>query len=358
MYLPLVPLHRKFRKKLNSNDFENGKFRRMWIAKPIQHLSKDERKAWMALEKDLPLAQTLCWARAIQAVSGMPYLVYSPDEKVGGIVFSSFPSLSGGVDFECINGPHLHWNNPRNVPRQFATFAMAVSKLDRRFASLRMKPRWESPATHQWLQYLPISPFHQTQAATLKIPIQANRETQFQTLTPRLKRTLTQTWKLKVETAWKRATPQLLSQFVPEMGAFSSQRGFTIPPLSWFLALIEPLSESTPDSPSFWIVRSQTQEKENQGSTTELLVCLQGSQAYYLFGYEKRMGQLKSSVSTSATAQWEALLQCNSHGIQTYDLNGYVIDAAPQHPYYGVCRFKEQFAGTIVQYDIPEFLVK
>ena len=79
---------------------------------------------------------------------------------------------------------------------------------------------------------------------------------------------------------------------------------------------------------------------------------------HYLFGYEKRISPLRSAISTAASAQWEALMHCASAGIRKYDLNGYVVDAERDHPYYGVCQFKKQFAGQVIKYEIPEFLIQ
>src|SRR4051812_33267247 len=101
----------------------------MWIVKPVLSLSESEKAAWAGIAVNLPLAQNLNWARAIEAVSGKTFLAYSPDEEVGGMVFCAAHSSGNALQFECINGPWLHWDNPQAAPRQLATFAIAVSRI-------------------------------------------------------------------------------------------------------------------------------------------------------------------------------------------------------------------------------------
>src|SRR4051794_445963 len=176
----------------------------MWVAKSIEALTDTERDAWQKMEVGLPLAQGLCWARATQAVSGRVFLVFSPDEKVGGIVYTVPKAGQRNLHFQCVNGPYFNWDDPHSAPRQLATFAMAVSKLDKQFGSLSIKPRWEADQTDQRLKLLPISIFSETQAATLIIPIQPSREEQIRAFTPRLRRTLSLAWRNQIETKWEK----------------------------------------------------------------------------------------------------------------------------------------------------------
>src|SRR5690606_9161990 len=127
-----------------------------------------EKDAWggvleahSAREPEVPLAQTLVWAEAIDAVHGLAYAVFSPDEGVGGLLFSE-----QGQRFECVNGPLLAWDEPSASPRQLATFAMAVSKLDRRFETLSLRPRWDRSRLAERLSHLPIAPHAIDHAAT------------------------------------------------------------------------------------------------------------------------------------------------------------------------------------------------
>jgi hypothetical protein len=329
----------------------------MWIAKPIHALTQEEKDSWLALEQNLPLSQTLNWAGAIEAISGQSYLVFSPDEKVGGLVFGIQDSPGAGIRFECVNGPHLHWDNPQVAPRQFATFAMAVAQLSKRFHSLSLRPRWESHLTETRLRSLPIAPFAQTRAATSIVALQKTKKAQFDSLTQRMRRTLATTWKHRVETHWQKVTPELLDHFVPKMIDFGASRGFTVPPQSWFQTLMLPTNSTSRQPPRFFIATSKKSLDQNVDSSSQILVCIHGNKAYYLFGHETRNAQLKASVSTSASAHFESLLQCSAEGAHAYDLNGYLVNTDPAHPYYGVCRFKDQFAGKVVQYDVPEFVI-
>lgn len=328
----------------------------MWVAKPIRSLSNEEQEVWLQIEAHAPLSQTLGWARAIESVSGQAYLVFSPDEKVGGIVFSTPVPSSNQMHFECVNGPLLNWDHPHSAPRQMATFAVAVSKLGPGFLSLSMKPRWENENTNPRLKHLPIPPTAQSQASTVVVPIQDNKDDQFRLLSSRMRRSLSIAQRNQIETSWEKVTPQLLNQFVPAMKQFGESKGFTVPPKVWFETLTCQTTRNP--SPSYWIASSRKTENQTEVSRTQLLICFMNQKAYYLFGYETRNPGLRASVSTAVAAHWETLQRCIASGIRFYDLNGYMIDAAPSHPYYGVCRFKDQFSGSIVRYDIPEFLIQ
>ena len=326
----------------------------MWIAKPITSLSSSDIASWRQIERKVPLAQTLSWARATEAVSGKAFLVFSPDEGVGGIVWcaSSFFKEDANLHFECINGPSLDWNHPLSAPRQLATFAMAVSKLDNRFKSLSIKPRWDASERIKRLELLPIPEFKRSQAATILIPIQKSKELQFSALSPRLRRTLSLALQNQIKTKCEKLSQENLKQFLPQMSLFGKKCGFTVPPLVWFEALIKDKSEL------FWLISCSKEENGELQSLTQLVICMHEDRAYYLFGYENRVPTLRSAISTSALAHWEALCLCAKQGIQTYDLNGFLVELNATHPYSGVSQFKKQFNGQIIHYEVPEFLIK
>lgn len=322
----------------------------MWIAKPIRSLSNHEVALWQKIECQVPLSQTLDWARATETLSARSFLIFSPEEKVGGVVFTL-----NGHQYECINGPFLDWDQPNSAPRQLATFAMAVSKLNSSFQSLTLKPRWSPGDLERRQIWLPVETSSRSTAATWKVPIQKTAEDQFELLTPRMRRTLKNGRAHQIQTHWEKLSYLSLSQFVPKMTQFAKSHQFMVPDISWFKTL---MLEGPQSSIQYWVVTAVKTENEKPVSIAQILVCFFLDEAHYLFGYEERDSSLKSSISTSAAAHWEVLNHCTQAGIKNYDLNGYLIDASQDHPYYGVCRFKEQFSGYPVHYDIPEFLIR
>ncbi len=334
----------------------------MWIAKPVGRLTKDEIAVWSHLEVLLPLSQTLSWAHAIEAVSGRAFLVFSPDEGVGGIVFDA-GSKEGRIRFECVNGPHLSWDDPSRAPRQFATFCMAVAQLDKQFSSLSIKPRWARNEIQQRLRILPLEAFRKSNASTVIIPIQSSLETQFLSLSSRMRRTLQLGKKNQVVSTAEKLTPDLLKNFVLQLASFGATKGFTVPTYAWFEAFtsLSAAPRVGTSQLSFWLISSRKFGEANSGklqSLSQILVCRHANRAHYLFGYEVRSNDLRSAISTSAAAQWEALSQCALLGVESYDLNGYMVNATPEHPYFGVTRFKDQFAGRVLEYEIPEFVIE
>lgn len=327
----------------------------MWIAKPIAQLSEAEQIQWEQIP-ERPLSQTLAWARAIDAISGLTYLVFSPDEEVGGIVFG-IPN-DGKIQFECINGPVLNWDNSSDAPRQLATFALATSKLNPHFHSLVLRPRWTDRNAVNRLGNLPIEAAVQTSAATLVLQLKPSKEEQLRGLSYRMQRTLASSWKDAVTTKWERLSLPLLKQFVPPLTAFGKSHGFVTPPLEWFQALTQDSKIQTPHTPSFWLITSEKQTEGRTQARTQILIGKKGDEAYYLFGHEDRLPELRSAVSTSATAHWEAIAQCARMGTRSYDFNGYICEPQPEDPYFGVCQFKKQFAGEIIRYIVPEFRIQ
>lgn len=322
----------------------------MWIAKPINALSTQEQYIWNEIENILPISQTLGWANAIEALGGRVFLAFSTAEKIGGVVFTQSGRSEEKLHFECINGPHLHWDDPKNVPRQLATFAMAVSKLDPNFGSLILKPRWEEGLLKRRLPLIPIPVYQTSHAATVVIPIQHTHQDQFTALSPRMQRTLKRIEKTNARTFCERVTKNSLSLFIPKLQALGKEQSFTVPPFSWFHTLAQ--------SHELWLIRSKIEAEEGESSECQILILRKENRAYYLFGYENRSRKLRSAMSLSAFAQWAAIKKCAELRVSHYDLNGYVVDALPQHPYYGVCQFKKQFSGAVIKYDIPEFVIQ
>jgi len=274
----------------------------------------------------------------------------NPDERVGGMVFAT--QSAGGVHFECVNGPILNWDDPANAPRQIATFAIAVSKLHRSFQSLILRPRWRQGSTEQRLSHLPVAHSNLSYAATVQVPILATEHEQLKLLSPRMRRTLAKTRRESLSVEWNRPTQELLEAFLPRMADFAESKGFTVPPLEWFLSLIRQTTES-PEPCDFRLGTARLGDE----LLTQHLVCRTGGKTYYLFGHEQRRDSVSRAISGAATLHLTALDECRYTGTRVYDLNGYIKDVEPDHPYAGVCRFKEQLGGTTVAYEVPEFVI-
>jgi hypothetical protein len=322
-------------------------------------LTPEEASAWSsilaraeALTRDpAPLAQSLAWGRAINAVSGRAYAVFSPDEGVGGLVFASLapPTDSDAparLRFECVNGPLLAWDQAQ-APRQLATFVAAVSRLHPRFESLVARPRWRETHTSSRLSLLPheLQPHGVARAATQRLDPRCARAA----FDRRLLRTLRASEKAGIRARWEPVSSSTIADFAPRAAYFARTKGFSVPPVSWFLAL----TQSNDDSLEFARVSAEGAE-----TGCDLLLAFhrhEPSQAHYLFGHEWRSPGARGSLSPSAIAHDFALRLCDQKGATQYDFNGFLENAPADHPYAGVSAFKAQFGGEIVRYDSPEF---
>ena len=321
----------------------------MWIAKPIDRLTSVEKELWHHIEERLPLAQTLCWGRATQALSPKTFLIFSPEESVGGIVFCT-PNSGFKSHYECTNGPYLKWDCPEAFGRQIATFATALSRLDPQLGSLKIRPRWNKGQSILYSQNSPVPLYRQSESATLVVPIQSNAQLQFQALKKRLRRSLHKTWQAGIEVKLAPLSFAKLERFHPGLALYGQKKGFTVPPFEWFSSLLK----DPYGLPRYWLI---TATSSDQLSQSQILLCERKDTLHYLFGFEKRDENLSSSVSQSGAAHWEALLFCQKQRIKNYDLNGYLVSASPDHAYFGVAQFKEQFAGQIIEYESPEFVI-
>jgi hypothetical protein len=329
----------------------------MWIAKPIHALSEEEKNRWKSSlsrsalrdHEEAPIAQTLTWAYAIAAAGGTPSLIFDPEECVGGIVFSTQDPVTKKFRYECVNGPLLDWDDAKAAPRQLATFAMAVSKLDpARFQSLSIRPRWREGQSARRLPLLPIQAFASTQATTLHLDLTGeNPEISFE---PRLKRTLRVSEKNGITAHWDDLHAENLADFSKKMAFFGSEREFTVPSPAWFKALT-----SGDDSLRFALVTATTLGDEAQ---CQLLIALHGTEAHYLFGHETRATGLQSSLSPSAIAHRFAIRKSIQAGMKIYDFNGFMENVPTGHSYAGVTEFKRQFGATVVRYEVPEFQIE
>jgi hypothetical protein len=344
----------------------------MWIAKPLEALSPDERRAWARCQTALrargeavPLSQTLVWSQATRSLGGGTYLVMNAEEGVGGIVHSKEPHKAGPTSFDCTNGPLLHWDG-KELPRQLATFAMAVSKLSRRFESLNMRPRWEKTFLERRLLALPIEAASLSEAATIHIPVAPDVVDQDSRASPRLRRTLSRARQAEVVADWSRAEPAVIGAFAEGMRAFGKQRGFYVPEPAWFEALLSGGGERGADTaPAFTHAFNDEGISfhrvdaiaKNSSSRTRLLVCVTPECMHYLFGYDEREAGASAALSTASVAHFSALDACRTMGLPFYDLNGFMTGAA-SGSYAGVSGFKEQFGGEVLEYASPEIVVR
>ena len=322
----------------------------MWIAKPINALTSEEKQQWInSAESDLPLSQTLRWAQAAASIGARAWLIFSPDENVGGTVLE----LGEPGVFECINGPYLDWKIPDRVPRQLATFAMSVSKISPAFRSLRLRPRWNSDQAENLLKHVPIPPTASSEASTLIVSLQGSEEKLWSGFDPRLQRTLKTAIKEKVSAVWTQPTQEKITSFASAMKEYGSARGFYVPDSKWFHEIL--VSSTDREKVEFGLVHAHFPE---ECAEAEILVCIFGKMAHYLFGWEKRSPGARAALSPSAWAHFIAMKEAKTRGAEFYDFNGFIRDVASDDPYAGVCKFKAQWGGEVKTFFQPEYFIE
>jgi len=87
---------------------------------------------------------------------------------------------------------------------------------------------------------------------------------------------------------------------------------------------------------------------EHEGDTLGgIMVFRFGKTAYYLFGGS---GDRKREMMPNYLLHWQAILDFRALGCDTYDWWGIPEEPAPDHPWFGLYRFKTGFGGETVRY--------
>jgi lipid II:glycine glycyltransferase (peptidoglycan interpeptide bridge formation enzyme) len=87
---------------------------------------------------------------------------------------------------------------------------------------------------------------------------------------------------------------------------------------------------------------------DHEGDTLGgIMVFRFGKTAYYLFGGS---GDRKRELMPNYLLHWQAMLDFRAMGCETYDWWGIPEEPAPEHPWFGLYRFKTGFGGETVRY--------
>jgi lipid II:glycine glycyltransferase (peptidoglycan interpeptide bridge formation enzyme) len=87
---------------------------------------------------------------------------------------------------------------------------------------------------------------------------------------------------------------------------------------------------------------------EHEGETLGgIMVFRFGRTAYYLFGGSS---DRKRELMPNYSLHWQAMLDFRAMGCDTYDWWGIPEEPAPDHPWFGLYRFKTGFGGETVRY--------
>lgn len=138
-----------------------------------------------------------------------------------------------------------------------------------------------------------------------------------------------------------------------QMGVFytilqetAERDGFTIRPLSYFEALWDTLVQSK---------NAQVFLTYHEGTPLGGAILFRlGKRAWYVYGASTNENR---NLQAASLIQWEMIKWAKSQGCLTYDFRGVSGDLNPDHPLYGLYRFKDGFGAQLVEYvgeyDLP-----
>lgn len=317
----------------------------MWIAKPLQSLTKDEILAYAKLSKrnDCPLSQTLTWAKAVESQGSEIVVSFNSEKNIGGFGFLYQNQI------EVINGPILNLENPK-LQEDIATFVYALTKARKDVQKVILKPRLPKNCTDELIQKIGF-PVEKIEWAATKIINTKKVEDLINNANSKFRSEYNQIMKHEQKIQYELINEHNLKTFYQEHQVFLENKRIFCPSENWFKALMLKNPYQEMEQIEFMLFSATLKEQIK----TNLLICYQGEKAYYLFGNEKRTADAPN-ISLNLATQVFALEKAYEKNIKTYDFNGFVVDCSPEDVYYGVNQFKKKFDGEILEYASPEFV--
>lgn len=130
-----------------------------------------------------------------------------------------------------------------------------------------------------------------------------------------------------------------VATFARLAAATGKRQGINLPGVAYYQAALDLFGPS--DEVRLYLA-------EHEGDTLGgIMIFRFGNTAYYLFGGS---GDHKRELMPNYLLHWQAMLDFKALGCDTYDWWGIPEEPAPDHPWFGLYRFKTGFGGETVRY--------
>ncbi len=136
-----------------------------------------------------------------------------------------------------------------------------------------------------------------------------------------------------------RAEPDRLPAFYKLYKQTALRNGFAICDYKHFLALLNTHLSNPGNSELLFLMASH-----NQDLLSGAIVAISGRSALYLYGASS---DNKKNLMAPYAMHWEVIKRARSLGCTTYDMGAVSPALNPEHPFYGLYRFKTGFGGNI-----------
>lgn len=137
----------------------------------------------------------------------------------------------------------------------------------------------------------------------------------------------------------QRAQENMLPDFYSLYCQTASRNGFAICDYKHFLAIFNSHRENPCNSDILFLTATH-----NQDLLAGAIIAISGQNALYLYGASSN---IKRNLMAPYAMHWEAMETAKIKGCKTYDMGAVSPSAAPDHPFYGLYRFKTGFGGRI-----------
>lgn len=145
----------------------------------------------------------------------------------------------------------------------------------------------------------------------------------------------------------RRKGVEVLCSYINELPAFydlyrqtSERNKFDTCSYNYFSALYSALA-STPDSSEVHFLLAKHKRDVHAGA----IITISGRTATYLFGASSSQNR---DMMAPYSVQWAAIRLARAKGCLTYDMGAVASSPNPEHPFFGMHRFKTGFGGKII----------
>ena len=137
----------------------------------------------------------------------------------------------------------------------------------------------------------------------------------------------------------RRAEPEMLPEFYQIYTQTALRNGFAICGYKHFMALFKAHLENPGNSELLFMLATQ-----NQDLLAGCIAAVSGKTALYLYGASSSS---KRNLMAPYAMHWEVMRRAKSLGCTCYDMGAVSPSMDPEHPFYGLYRFKTGFGGKI-----------
>jgi peptidoglycan pentaglycine glycine transferase (the first glycine) len=263
--------------------------------------------------------------------------LFAGEQLFGGGIFYAAPNCKGAGFLTAPDGPVLPWDDPESAECGLQLLLESIEAEARSLGTmaLRIAPRLVPPQPDV-LRGFAQAPIGLTEHKTMYLDLQPDTESLLKGIKPKARYNIGLAERRGVRIR-EESSLTAARNFYTVMQAVGKRDGFSVEPLSFFIAFIDSLCP-----PGLARVFFAEHDGDVLGA---LLMVTFGERSTYLYGGTT---DVKRNLMGGYALQWAAIKAAQESGAKIYDFWGYDPTASPDNSYAGFSRFKSQFCGESV----------